>query len=63
MGMAAIMLNVVEPFEQTELIWQTQGEIWWKLVKLCLPYMGMSAIFFNEAKLFEQIDNIPLQQV
>ena len=35
MGMAAILLNDVEPFEQTELIRQkAQGEIWWKLVKL-----------------------------
>ena len=35
MGMAAILLNDVEPFEQTEQIWQkAQGEIWWKFVKL-----------------------------
>ena len=34
-GMAAILLNDVEPFEQIELIQQkAQGEIWWKLVKL-----------------------------
>ena len=28
-----------------------------KIFKFFLPYIGMAAIFFNDAELFEQIDN------
>ena len=28
--------------------------------KVFVPYMGMAALFFNSAELFEQIANIPL---
>ena len=35
MGIAAILLNDVEPLEQIDLLRQkAQGEIWWKFAKL-----------------------------
>ena len=34
-----------------------------KIFKCFLPYMGMTAILFNDAEQFEQIDNMPLNLV